>query len=228
MRISRRYARAGLRRVPLLAVAAILAGCSSGGGLLGSSSAGAQSSGPSTIGLHDLIHGPPPVKNAGETGGEIDCPKLDIRQGASTMVMTAPGGDGDPMKVRYQVTIARGARECTLQGSTLTMKVGLQGRVVLGPAGSPGETTVPVRYALVKESVGDTKTVYSQLFLIPVTIGPGQTAVDFSHVDSAVTATVAKNDLDDYVMYMGFDPQGVATPDQKKRKPAPPKRAKTN
>jgi hypothetical protein len=219
-------------RVPLLVVAAFLTGCSSGSSWFGSSTAGAQSSSGSSsgssIGLHDLIFGPPPAKEQAESA-ELDCPKLDIRPGASTMVMTAPGGEGDAMQVRYQVSVARAARECALNGTTLTMKVGVEGRIALGPAGGPGQTNVPLRYALVKETLGDTKVVYSKLFVIPVSIGPGQNAVNFKHIDDQVSASIVKDDLDDYVLYIGFDPGGAAEP-QKKRKPTPkaPKPAKPN
>jgi hypothetical protein len=201
---------------------AVLGGCSSGSGLLGSGSSNAQpAQAGSTVGLHDLIYGPPPVKDVSEAV-EIECPRLDIRAGASTMVMTAPGGDGDPMQVRFQVSVARAARECSMQGNTLTMKVGVEGRVALGPAGEPGQTTVPLRLALVQEKLGSNKTLYGKLFLVPVTIPPGETAVNFTQVDNGVSATVNKDDLDELVVYIGFDPSSA--PADKKR-PAP-KRAR--
>ena len=45
-------------------------------------------------------------------------------------------------------------RECRLlPGNILTIKVGMQGRVVLGPEGVPGPIEVQVRYAVVREGI---------------------------------------------------------------------------
>ena len=53
------------------------------------------------------------------------------------------------LSLRYQATFVRAARECRVKGKDVNIKVGVQGRIILGPAGGPGELTVPLRYALV-------------------------------------------------------------------------------
>ena len=55
------------------------------------------------------------------------------------------------MTTRYQVTIGQTARECAALGGVMTMKVGVQGRVLLGPAGGPGQVDIPLRMAVVQE-----------------------------------------------------------------------------
>jgi hypothetical protein len=80
-----------------------------------------------------------------------DCPGVDVRAGASTMQLNAPGQDATAVTVRYQVTIARTARECIVRGTNLTVKVGVLGRIILGPAGVPGQLEIPLRIALVQE-----------------------------------------------------------------------------
>ena len=42
------------------------------------------------------------------------------------------------MDLRYQATIIRTARECQVNSGVMTMKVGIEGRVITGPAGGPG------------------------------------------------------------------------------------------
>jgi hypothetical protein len=150
---------------------------------------------------------PPAAPAAGST--EVDCPRVDIRQGASTLMSNAPNADQSAMTLRYQATFGRTARECSVQGGTLTIKVGVQGRVILGPAGGAGDTVVPVRLALVKEGV-DPKTVWSKLYTVPVSVPTGQLNVPFTHVveDMAVPMP-SGSDLDSYVIYVGFDPQGL-------------------
>lgn len=147
---------------------------------------------------------------------DVDCPPVDIRQGASTLQMTAPGSD-NAMALRYQATFGRTARQCSVNAGTLAIKIGVQGRLILGPAGGPGETMVPLRYALVKEGIEPT-TIWSKLYMLPVAVPPGQPNVPFTHVAEDMAVPVPPgNDIEKYVIYVGFDPQGVT---QEKKKPA--------
>jgi hypothetical protein len=157
---------------------------------------------------------------------EVDCPRVDIRQGASTLMTNAPNSEG-AMSLRYQATFGRTARECIVQGGTLSIKLGVQGRVILGPAGDAGETTVPLRVALVKEGI-EPKTVWSKLYTVSVSVPPGQLNVPFTHVveDMAVPMP-SGSDLDSYVIYVGFDPQGVVQEKKPPGKPAARPRAKS-
>jgi hypothetical protein len=158
---------------------------------------------------------------------EVDCPRVDIRQGASTLMSNASSADQSAMTLRYQATFGRTARECMVQGATLSIKVGVQGRIILGPAGGPGDTTVPLRVALVKEGI-EPKTVWSKLYTVPVSVGPGQLNVPFTHVveDMAVPMP-SPSDLDHYIIYVGFDPQGAAQEKKLPGKPAGHSRAKS-
>ncbi len=55
--------------------------------------------------------------------------------------------------MRYQGSIIRTARECHVNVGIMTMKVGIEGRVITGPAGGPGTVDVPLRVAVVQEGV---------------------------------------------------------------------------
>ena len=148
---------------------------------------------------------------------EIDCPGVDVRQGASTLAVTAPGESG-PMTTRYQVTIAQTARECAALGGVMTMKVGIEGRILLGPAGGPGQVDIPLRMAVVQE--GPTpKTVVSRFYRLAVAVAPGQVSVPFVHVEQDLTFPMPRPaDFDAYVVYVGFDPASLNT--KPERKPA--------
>lgn len=160
---------------------------------------------------------PAPANAApGAPAADIDCPPVEIRQGTSTLTASATGVEPTATNLRYQVTIAQTARECAALGATLTIKVGVQGRVILGPAGSPGSIEVPVRLALVREGI-EPKTVWTKLYKVPVVIPPGQTNVPFLHIEEDLTVPVPSSaDLDAYVVYAGFDPLAAKEP----RKPA--------
>lgn len=193
----------------LVALAPLMGGCSTAG-LSGSSADGASPS--LTDRFTGFFSGPAaPTATQGEAGTttDIDCPSIDVRQGAGTLSVNATGREAAAGAggLRYQLTIGRTARECALVGGNMRMKVGVQGRVILGPAGGPGQVEVPLRYAVVQEGPSP-KTIVTQLFRIPVAVAPDQTTVPFVHVDEDLTFPMPKRgaDLDAYVIYIGFDP----------------------
>jgi hypothetical protein len=199
----------------LLVVAAMVAGCSSSSSLFGSSSSSSGSDGLSDR-LGNFFAGPRTTVGGDAAAMGVECPSVGIREGASTLSVNAPG-ETSALNLRYQATIARTARECAVLGATLTIKVGMQGRVILGPNGGPGQLEVPIRYAVVREGP-DAKTLASKLHRIKVDIPPGQTNVPFTHVEEDLTiALPSTNDIDALVIYVGFDPTGAEQ--DKKRKP---------
>jgi hypothetical protein len=165
----------------------------------------------------------PPTSNNPNTAAEIDCPGVDVRQGASTLAISAPGAEAGPMTTRYQVTIAQTARECAALGGVMTMKVGVQGRILLGPAGGPGQIDIPLRMAVVQEGP-QPKTVLSKFYRLAVAVPPGQLNVPFVHVEQDLTFPLPRGtELDAYVVYVGFDPQSL---NQKPERKPPAKRTK--
>jgi hypothetical protein len=129
-------------------------------------------------------------------------------------------GEGEPsaLDLRYQVTIVRTARECRVTAGVMTMKVGVEGRVITGPAGGPGTVDVPLRLAVVQEGVNP-KTILSKFAREQVTIGEGVNRATFTHIDPEISFPMPQPAaiIDAYVVYVGFDPLGAQ---QDKRKPA--------
>jgi hypothetical protein len=144
------------------------------------------------------------------------CPAVDVRPGTSSLAFTAPGGEG-AMGLRYQATLGQTARECHAIGGNLNMKVGVQGRIILGPAGGPGTIEVPLRLALVQEGPSP-KTHWTKLYRIPVTIAEGVPNVTFTHVEEDLTVPMPTgNTIESYVIYVGFD--ALSAKEQPKRQP---------
>ncbi|HXW24786.1 MAG TPA: hypothetical protein VEK73_08580 [Xanthobacteraceae bacterium] len=214
----------------MLALAA--SGCSSLEGVLGTSQPSspppaADSSGGSSFtqrvkSLFSSGSGTPAgeQKKASETGPnpDVDCPGIDIREGASTLAVNAPGADPNATNVRYQATIAQTARECAIAGPTMTIKVGIQGRIILGPAGSPGPVEVPMRLALVREGI-EPRTIWTKLYRVPVTVPPGEGNVPFVQVEENMSFPVPKrSELEAYVVYVGFDSSALVTMPERKHK----------
>ncbi len=211
---------------------ALLSGCS--GSLTGAKPA-AEASASSGASLSDkfntLLLGTPTMSappattaaaGATTTPADIDCPGVEIRQGASTYQQSGPDNGSTALSLRYQANFTRSARACALRNGNITMKVGVEGRLILGPAGEPGTFTLPVRLAVVKEGI-EPRTVWTKFYPVPVTVSPGQANVAFTHVDEDVTFPMPPgNELDAYVIYVGFDPEG-APPESKKKPAKPPK-----
>jgi hypothetical protein len=219
---------AGMQLPAVLMLAAFAAaGCSSS--LLDSSSEPAATPAPTSPSpsfgarISSLFGGsrsqtPAPQTQAAAAPGsvEVECPVVEVRTGTSTLSITGAGEGATAL--RYQASLGRTARECSTNAGTLNMKVGVQGRVVLGPSGGPGQLDLPLRYAVVKEGP-EPKTIISKLARVAVTIPPEQGNVPFVHVEEALSVPLPPQvELDAYVIYIGFDPQGAKVQD---KKPAP-------
>jgi hypothetical protein len=136
---------------------------------------------------------------------ESECPGVEIRPGAATLQFSEAGAEASALTLRYQASIARTARECAISAGTMTMKVGVQGRVILGPAGGPGEVNIPLRYALVREGV-EPKTIWTNLRKFPVAVPANDTNLTFVDVEEGITFPLpGRNELSAYVVYVGFD-----------------------
>src|SRR5262249_43870483 len=139
---------------------------------------------------------------------EIECPGVDIRTGASTLNIAAKTGEATAADLRYQVSFGQTARECSVQGAALNVKAGVQGRVILGPMGGPGQVDIPLRYAVVREGV-QPKTIVTKFKRIPVIVAPEQTHVQFVDIEEGLTFPMPPgSELDSYVIYVGFDELG--------------------
>ena len=90
---------------------------------------------------------PPAVDN------EPTCPPVSIRAGASTFAVGAPGKEAAGNDLRYQATITRTARDCSQNGGQITARIGILGRVIAGPAGSPATVEIPLRVAVVQGGI---------------------------------------------------------------------------
>lgn len=171
--------------------------------------------------------------NASTTGAGIlppsfECPDVTVRQGASTLTSSANPAEPTAMNLRYQVTIGTTARECRLEGNMVSIKVGMEGRVILGPQGSAGPVDVPIRFAVVEEGI-DPKTIVTKLDRVAVTVPPNDSNVLFRHVTDGLVFPMPRGGaIDSYVVYIGFDPLSVQ--EQERKRPAPkvkPKPKKT-
>jgi len=168
--------------------------------------------------------------NASAAGGptlppDFECPRVQVRTGAATLTSSSNPAEPTALNMRYQVTIGTTARECRMGPNNMVqVKVGMQGRVILGPeGGNQGTINVPLRFAVVRETV-DTKVITTQLDRVTVTMPPNDSNVLFSHVSEGMEFPIPRGaDIDYYLIYIGFDPAA----EQEPKRPAPKSKPKT-
>jgi len=151
---------------------------------------------------------PPPTVSTGPVAEE-NCPPVTIRAGASTYAVAAPGKQAVGSDLRFQATITKIARDCTKANGEITARIGIQGRVIAGPAGAPTSVEVPLRIAVVQGGVTE-KVIATKAYKPTVVMGEGEN-VRFKFVADDVVYPIPPVAVgDSYIFYIGFDPQLVA------------------
>jgi hypothetical protein len=164
---------------------------------------------------------PPPAAPSDDPQPDNNCPPVGIRAGASTYVVAAPGKEAVGNDVRFQVTITKTARECVKAGGEITAHIGIQGRIIAGPAGAPPSVEVPIRIAVVQGGVSE-KVIATKAYRTTVAMTEDGVAPYSFVADDLVYPTPVGAAGDSYIFYIGFDPQLVSP----EAKPKPVKKKK--
>ena len=168
----------------------------------------------------------PQPSQPSDAEAELVCPPVTVRAGASTYTVGLPGkqaADNDVRgnDVRYQATITKMARECIRNGNDINARVGIQGRVIAGPAGAPSVVEIPLVVALMHSGVSE-KTIAFKTYRTTVQMSQDGT-IPFSFVaEDLVYPKPSAAAEDSYIFYVGFDTQSVsrepkAKPKKKKK-----------
>ncbi|HEX2841966.1 hypothetical protein [Hyphomicrobium sp.] len=135
-----------------LAAAVSLGGCGMssvtsglGTSILGGGSASAE---PTGVSEQDLIAA---AKAGGDgapqfAGGDSQpgCPRFVTWPRDSYLTIYEPGRVGDGLAIMHRGEITKTARECSMNGTQVTVKYGFSGRILLGPRGQSGPITLPI------------------------------------------------------------------------------------
>lgn len=202
----------GHRRTMMVAVLACtaLAGCGGGASMFSSSpdspSIGTRFS--QLFGSRSQEAGTPAAAQT-QPQGELTCPAVSIRAGASTLqVGVQPGQTPSANELRFQGTITRTARDCNLAGGQITARIGIEGRLIAGPAGAPSQVDIPLRIAVVEEAIKE-RIVFTKAYRTLVAIPPGENSVAFSFVAEDIVYPAPAPSAPEYIFYIGFDPAGL-------------------
>jgi hypothetical protein len=152
-------------------------------GLTALAGCGAPGEGGSTMSNMVLFAGttvPAPVPRQTE---DVYCPIIEVSEGGSAIQAYSGGAVGDATRLRSQIALGELARECLGQpdGSTL-VRVGVEGRALLGAGGSAGRYDVPVHIVVKRGST----IIANRTRRVAVAIPAGQTQGGFSVVEDSI------------------------------------------
>ncbi len=144
---------------------------------------------------------------------DVYCPNVFVPDGGAAIQAFA-GSAGDNTRLRHQIVVSRLSRECRARGDgSVSVRVGVELRAMLGPAGAPGRFEAPVTVSV---TYGE-KPVMSRphRVAIPIPAGTAQGEASVIENDLVVPADKAWG-YDIEVTLAGQKAKPVA-----RRKPAP-------
>ncbi|MBV8106471.1 MAG: hypothetical protein JO223_17955 [Hyphomicrobiales bacterium] len=143
---------------------------------------------------------------------DINCPTVDVAEGGAALRV----GGTDNASVRYQFNVGDTARECDPAGpGQATLKIGVAGEVVIGPAGSAGTYSAPLKIAVTHNT--DKKEVFSKIFKVEATTD-GVQAGGFRVVTEPIPLPLTTLQLaDEYAITVGFASGGASAPPKRHR-----------
>ena len=184
--------------VAAILAASLLAGCS------GSETSGVGATFGNLLAFNSTT-APAPVAAVPEAPKNLVCPSIEVKEGGAAQRVYSGGQES--RNVRHQFSLGELARECRVAGNQLIMKVGVEGKVLLGPAGSPASFTVPVTIAVVAE--GSNKTVSSRNYKASASIPQGQSLSSFTIVSEDIAVPFVNEAANmDYSIVVSIDGAG--------------------
>jgi hypothetical protein len=117
--------------------------------------------------------------------------------------------------VAFQASLVTLARECIFEAKQVRIRVGVEGRLLLGQNGKPGTFSVPVRVVVKRRS----DIVVQRFTRLDVTVPATDTLADFVHIEENIVVPISENDPgDEYDIFVGFDPTGQPAARQTRRR----------
>jgi len=175
-------------------------------GLSALTGCGAPGEGGSTLSNMVLFAGPtvPPPRAAQIE--DVYCPTIEVTEGGSAIQVYSGGRAGDASALRSQIALGQMARECVgnPDGSTV-VRVGIEGRALLGVGGSAGRYDVPVNIVIKRGST----VIASRSRRVAVAIPAGQTQSSFSVIEEGIVVPAA--DANSFEIEVGLGGRGPAS-----------------
>ena len=131
-----------------------------------------------------------------------ECPPIRVKAGTEALFSYANNNIGQASSLIYQAVIDKQSRNCVVSNGLITVKMGVVGRVLLGPKGEEGQFSLPLRFMVERDEV----PLFSQKYDIPVILVPPSQSEEFIKVVENVAIPYLGGE--NIVIWVGFDPKG--------------------
>ncbi|MFO1133606.1 MAG: hypothetical protein U1E30_00120 [Rhodoblastus sp.] len=142
----------------------------------------------------------------------IDCPVVQIEPGMSAVRV----GGAESSSVRYQIAIGDVARDCSESNGQLFVRVGVETRTVVGPAGGPGTYTAPLTVAL--RRTGDEKILASKTYQVGGAVGSSGNAINSLIAEPLSVPYINERAADDYEIVLSMGKGGGEKVDRRRNR----------
>lgn len=128
-----------------------------------------------------------------------ECPPIKVRPGGEALFSYAGGTVGNDADLRFQAVIDKQSRNCVVSNGKISVKMGVVGRLLLGPKGDISSTNLPLRFAIERDGV----PLFSEKYDIPVSITPPNQSEEFVKVIENVDIPYLGGEQ--ITIWVGFD-----------------------
>ncbi len=129
------------------------------------------------------------------------CPQIKVRNGSEAIFSYADNKVGDPRALQFQAVIDGQSRNCIVSNGLITVKMGVVGRLILGPAEADASISLPLRFVVERDEVA----VFSQVYNIPMQVTPPSRSEEFVKVVENVAIPYLGGE--NIIIWVGFDPR---------------------
>lgn len=153
---------------------------------------------------------PPEVTNPlpKDDQGDFECPAVAIRDGGAALRVGGATADS----LRSQVSINNVARECVQTGGNgFTLKIGVDGRVLAGPAGGAGSLQATLRTTVRR----GTTVVAQRASRVGASIPPGEGGANFTHIEDGIVVPAGSGEVE---IEIGLDGAGAASGTRRRKR----------
>jgi len=184
-----------VRAVGLVLVAGALAGCGMGGFMGGGGNS--QQLADTSASQAEINQ----LQSSALPAIATECPPIEVRPGTESIFAYENNQVGNPRQLQFQAVIDEKSRNCVVSNGLITVKMGVVGRLLLGPKSTQNAHTLPLRFAVERDGVA----VFSQVYQIEAAVGGGSQSEEFVKVVENVAIPYLGGE--DITIWVGFDTQ---------------------
>jgi hypothetical protein len=130
-----------------------------------------------------------------------ECPPIKVRTGGEALFKYSNNAKPNARELNWQAVIDNQSRNCVVSNGKITLRMGVIGRLLLGPAGNVQSAELPVRFAIERDGV----PLFSEKYNIPVQIAAAQQSAEFVKVVENVEIPYLGGEQ--ITIWVGFDPK---------------------